>query len=75
MNRPVAFTKPASNLPTSIFSTTLSQYLILSMLRKLKISSALLKPRLICYARLLESTKETGFDVKVKKRARVCFQH
>lgn len=30
---------------------------------------------LFCYTRLLENTKETGFDVKVKKSACVWFQH
>lgn len=75
MNRPVTFTKPASNSQTSIFPRTLREYLIFSMLRKLTIRGVLLRPRLTLLRKIIGEHKKNGFDVKVKKRARVCFQH
>lgn len=77
MNRPVTFTKPASNLQTSIFPRTLREYLIFSIfsLESWQLEVFSWNRGLLCYARLLESTKKNGFDVQVKKRARVCFQH
>lgn len=63
MTRPVTCKKPAS----VHFLETLRQYLIFSMLRKLRISIASRNLGLIRYARFLESAKENGFE-KLRKK-------